>query len=528
MMKKLIITAFVILFANVAFSQTDDLNFVNDARIKFDSSIRQTDVIDFKNDARLKLNSSLKDYSGSSLDRAFERRRVLEDTIVTPFGAYEQNRVSTLTFDSTYVPKKNYLYPIGEIILLNGFVWSMSAYIVPAPWAKISINSVKENWAHQWVWDSDHFRTNQFSHPYHGSLSFNFARSSGLTFWEAAPYTLFGSYMWEMCMEINYPSRNDLITTTMGGIALGEITYRLSSKILDERTRGGERVWREIGAFLLAPTRGVNRLFRGEMGKVKQKSSYEIEDVMSSISIGPSLFYKPGQIYNANGNVAFRLDMYYGNPYSEKNRKPYDYFNLKTIFNAGTQPLINQVSVIGFLIGKNYKYKADQKILFGLFQHFDYYSNTAYEIFGQSIGPGIIYKFPTLTGVDFQTSLHFAGIVLGGGSNIPEAFKYEADGTAFRSYNFSIGFTSKFESILSIKNRAYLFLGLYDFQFYTEDGADGRDNLFMFNPRVGFAVTPTTYVGMEYNLFHRMSHYVKYNDFRTTVNELKLFISNSF
>jgi hypothetical protein len=334
--------------------------------------------------------------------------------------------------------------------------------------------------------------------------------------------------MWEMFMETNYPSRNDLITTTMGGIALGEMTYRLSSKILDERTRGSERVWREIGAFLVAPSRGVNRLIRGEIGKVKQKSSYELEDVMSSISIGPALFYKQGEVYKANGNVSFRLDLFYGNPFAEKTRKPYDYFNFKTILTAGTQPFLSQVNVIGYIFGKNYRYKNDQKMLFGLFQHYDYYNNTSYEVFGQSLGPGIIYKFPTIPEIDFQTSLHFAATILGGGSNIPEAFKYEADGTAYRGYNFSVGFTSKFESLLNIKNRAYLFLGLYDFQFFVEDGADGSENLLMLNPRVGFAVNPTTYIGVEYNMFHRISHYEKYNDFTTRVNELKLFISNTF
>ena len=330
MMKKFIIIAFVILFADIAFGQTDGFNL--------------------KNNARLKLNSSIKDYSKTSLDRAFERKLLLEDTLVTPFGAYEQNRISTLKYDSSYVPKKNYLIPIPEIIVLNIGVWSMSKWVVPQPWAQISAESVSENWKHQWVWDSDHFSTNQLMHPYHGNLYFNLARSSGLSFWESAPYSLAGSFMWEMVMETNYPSRNDLITTTMGGIALGEMTYRLSSKILDERTTGSERVWREIGAFLLAPTRGVNRLFRGEMGKVRQKSSYEIEDVMSSISVGPSLFYNPGKIYNANGNVSFRLDLYYGNPYEAKTRKPFDFFNIKTVFSVGTQPLVSQVIYTAFYL----------------------------------------------------------------------------------------------------------------------------------------------------------------------------------
>jgi hypothetical protein len=506
MIKRYFLIVIFLFTVSFAYSQTDDIKLLN-----------------IKNP-----NSEFIDYSKLSLDKSSNRKFMIDDTILSKYKSSDFKNGNKLLFDSAYVPKKNYLIPVGEVISLNIFVWSLSRYIVPAPWARISINSIKENWKHQWVWDSDHFRTNQLGHPYHGNLFFNFARSSGLSFWESAPYSLAGSFMWEMCMEINYPSRNDLITTTMGGIALGEMTYRLSSKILDERTTGSERVWREIGAFLLAPTRGVNRLFRGEMSRVKQKSSYEIEDVYSSISLGPAFFYKPGEINKANGNVAFRLDLYYGKPFEEKARKPYDFFNVKAIFNVGTQPKVNQVSVIGYLFGKNIKQSSDKKMLIGLFQHFDYYSNTSYEIFGQSIGPGIVYKIPTRSGVEFEALFHFAGIALGGGSNIKEAFKYEADGTAYRDYNFSVGFTNKFETLMNIKKTAYFFLGIYDFQYYTEDGADGTDNLLMFNPRFAIAITPTLYIGTDYNLYHRISKYDKYGTFKTTVNQLKFFISNSF
>ena len=504
----LLLIVLVLLFTRMSFSQTDGLGL--------------------KSDTKLKLNSVITDYSKISLNKSFEKNKVFEDSIHATVTKSRLLNNPNLQFDSSYVPKKNYLLPIGEIIVLNIGVWSISKWIVPQPWAQISLNSVSENWKHQWVWDADHFSTNQLMHPYHGNLYFNLARSNGLSFWESAPYSLAGSFMWEMCMETNYPSRNDLITTTMGGIALGEMTYRLSSKILDERTRGSERVWREVGAFLLSPMRGINRFFRGEMGKVKQKSSYEIEDVYSSVSVGPSLYYEPGKMYSGNGNVSLRLDLYYGNPYAEKTRKPYDFFNVKTIFNFGTQPTINQVNVNGYLLGKNVRYKDDQKILIGLFQQFDYFNNVGYELFGQSLGPGIMYKFPTNPSVDFQTSLHFTGIILGGNSNVKEAFKYEADGTAYRDYNFSIGYTTKFETLLNLKSKAYLFLGLYNFMFFTEDGADGTDNLLIFNPRIGFAVTPTTYIGSELNAYARTSKYDKYGTFKFNMTELRLFISNSF
>ena len=508
MIKRILLLTFISLFAGVSFSQTDGFGL--------------------KPDTKLKLNSVITDYSKTSLSKSFEKNKVFEDSIHATVTKSRLLNNPNLQFDSSYVPKKNYLLPIGEIIVLNIGVWSISKWIVPQPWAQISLNSVSENWKHQWVWDADHFSTNQLMHPYHGNLYFNLARSNGLSFWESAPYSLAGSFMWEMCMETNYPSRNDLITTTMGGIALGEMTYRLSSKILDERTRGSERVWREVGAFLLSPMRGINRFFRGEMGKVKQKSSYEIEDVYSSVSVGPSLYYEPGKMYSGNGNVSLRLDLYYGNPYAEKTRKPYDFFNVKTIFNFGTQPMINQVNVNGYLLGKNVRYKDDQKILIGLFQQFDYFNNVGYELFGQSLGPGIMYKFPTNPSVDFQTSLHFTGIILGGNSNVKEAFKYEADGTAYRDYNFSIGYTTKFETLLNLKSKAYLFLGLYNFMFFTEDGADGTDNLLIFNPRIGFAVTPTTYIGSELNAYARTSKYDKYGTYKFNMTELRLFISNSF
>ncbi len=494
----------------------------------FNISFAQDNISEKLINTKLSLLTDSENEPGNKISLKNFNRRILGDTNIVPLGYTNKDEINQLKFDSSYVPKKNFLIPVAEIIVLNFGVWSMSRYISPQPWAVISTNSIKENFKYMWVWDSDNFATNQFMHPYHGNTYFNFARSSGLNFWQSAPYSLGGSLMWELFMETNYPSKNDLISTTLGGIALGEMTYRLSSKIIDERKTGSERVWREIGAFLLAPTRGINRFFRGEMSRVKQKSSYEIEDVYSTISIGPSFYYKMGQLYQGNGNLSLRLDLYYGNPYINKSRKPYDFFNVKTIFSVGTQPLINQVNVYGLIFGKNYRYKADQKILIGMFQHFDYYDNTNYRIGAQSIGAGIIYRIPTVSAVNFETSIHLAGIVLGGGSNIEEAFKYEADGTAYRDYNFGMGYSNKVETMLTIKNRGYLFLGLYNYTIYTIDGADGRDNLLMFTPRVAFALNEKTNLGFEYNYYRRASYYVKYNNFFTNVFEMKLFISNNF
>ncbi len=72
-------------------------------------------------------------------------------------------------------------------------------------------------------------------------MFFNAARTNGYSFWESAPFVLVGSYFWEMFAETQGPSLNDLVNTTLGGITLGEASYRLSQLILDDRARGGAR-----------------------------------------------------------------------------------------------------------------------------------------------------------------------------------------------------------------------------------------------------------------------------------------------
>ena len=64
--------------------------------------------------------------------------------------------------------------------------------------------------------------------------------------------------------EVWAPSPNDLANTTLGGITLGEMLFRFSSLTLDNEATGSNRVVREVGAGLINPVRGFNRLVRGE------------------------------------------------------------------------------------------------------------------------------------------------------------------------------------------------------------------------------------------------------------------------
>ena len=74
--------------------------------------------------------------------------------------------------------------------------------------------------------------------------------------------------MWEFFMENEYPSLNDIVATPVGGMALGELTYRASDIVLKDDATGWERVGREAAAFLIAPTRGLTRIINGDAWRV--------------------------------------------------------------------------------------------------------------------------------------------------------------------------------------------------------------------------------------------------------------------
>ena len=150
--------------------------------------------------------------------------------------------------------------PVTRVMMNNVFIWSVDRFIFNFDFSHISPATWKENLRSGWEWDNDHFGTNFVGHPYSGNSYFNIARSNGYNFWQSFPFAVEGSLMWEYFGENTQPSKNDIINTPISGMFLGEVLYRISSNILDDRTRGINRFWRELIAGILDPSRALNRL----------------------------------------------------------------------------------------------------------------------------------------------------------------------------------------------------------------------------------------------------------------------------
>jgi hypothetical protein len=53
-------------------------------------------------------------------------------------------------------------------------------------------------------------------------------------------------------------SLNDYISTTVGGVALGELTWQLSNMVLDNTPTGSNRFWKEMAGMGINPARGTS------------------------------------------------------------------------------------------------------------------------------------------------------------------------------------------------------------------------------------------------------------------------------
>jgi hypothetical protein len=91
----------------------------------------------------------------------------------------------------------DYVAPAALVPVVNVLYWLPGKYVLEDYFADISLDTMRGNLRHGWVFDDDLFAVNQFGHPYQGNSYFATARSFGLSFWESAPYVLLGSVLWE-------------------------------------------------------------------------------------------------------------------------------------------------------------------------------------------------------------------------------------------------------------------------------------------------------------------------------------------
>ena len=401
--------------------------------------------------------------------------------------AWEEKRRAIVFADSTMAlpVKKRYWQAAAEATAINVGVQLFDRYALKSDFAQTTLRTLKRNFTDGMVWDNDFFITNLFAHPYHGNLYFNAARTNGLTFWESAPYALGGSLMWEFLGETEPPAINDVIATSMGGMAIGEMTHRLSRTVLDDRDRGFRRFLREAVATIANPIQGLHRIISGDAWRVRS-DHYRYHDY-SKIPV--DVAFSTGWRYLADDGALFRgvhapylnMVLTYGTSVDgERHTTPYDFFDVDaTISMGGGQPLVNNLQIVGRLWSTSILDKKDMAGEFGIYQHFNYFDAkpiedgselTPYRISeAAGFGPGFILSLPQMGGLSkLEQRVFLSGILLGG-------TKSDYFNVIERDYNMGSGFSIKSKTQLDFGKFGRFILNAKYFRLYTWKGYEDKD-----------------------------------------------------
>ncbi len=285
---------------------------------------------------------------------------------------------------------RSYIIPavelIGYLFLLNQFD---RHFTEPEDIYRTGTKSFSKNLTDsKWVVDTDPFATNQFLHPYGGSIYYGLPRSTGLNFWQSLGYAEVGSLLWELGGETGPPSINDQITTPIAGSFLGEPLFRMASLLLENDGRR-PGFWRELGAAAISPPTGLNRLIFGN----------RFDAVFPSYAPAISTRFQLGVAANTHlhgpatsdfkqneANVDFQLA--YGLPgkpgYSYT--RPFDYFNFQ--FTASTANTFENIIIRGLLVGAPYEAGESYRGVWGLYGTYDYIAPQVFRVSNTALNLG--------------------------------------------------------------------------------------------------------------------------------------------
>ncbi|MGO8695386.1 MAG: DUF3943 domain-containing protein [Rectinemataceae bacterium] len=332
---------------------------------------------------------------------------------------------------------------LGVNVVVNSFDRFIDEPFFPMKgengWANSTLQSSWANLAGPWHFDQDPWLVNEIGHPIQGLFYFTAARSNGLDFWESALGTAIGSFTWKLFGEVDDSNINDLVTTTMGGVALGEMVHRLYV----EAERDGS--W---ARFFASPMDAANDAVFGERSREDGPSGFP--DLSLSFQAGfVAPFLEPDAARTAAQGVSpgfggltdeLGEEVSYGDPFGACS-SPYDYFEQRldlelspsfwgiAFFSSGTLYTIPLVDT-----GRD-------ELSLASCLHYDFIDNSFVELEANAVGLSLFGRRIYSNGFRFSGELHLDAIVLGTNEN---AYLREIDGVQSldeegRDYDWGFG-----------------------------------------------------------------------------------------
>ena len=320
------------------------------------------------------------------------------------------------------------------IAAVNGLTWFYNWHVQRWAWANVGTRSWWTNLESGFTWDDDAYGANQLAHPYHGGLYFNSARASGYDFWSSTPFVAAGSLSWELFTENVRPSINDLINTTLGGIALGEVAYRMSSLL----STGNSRTARQVGALVVNPLSRAQSLVHGS---ARSLAPTPPQTRSTLIAVGQRRAVGASPDGGTASHPFVGLMFQYGTVFDEQISRPYDAFEFSLHLSPNEHVVLTHASVSGLLGRTTLEQSPRSQLLLGVYQHYDYDDLPLTKSSSQSVSGALLYRRTVSRRLQLDLGLHAEVVPLG-------AVSSEHGGVRRRDYDFGPGLGGRFTATL--------------------------------------------------------------------------------
>ena len=406
----------------------------------------------------------------------------------------------------------------GQLMLTLAVASVYNEYFHDSNYVQVSPRTWWRNLERGFEYDQNKFDTNHFYHPWNGALFYSAGRSSGLGFWGSSSVALAGSFLWECCGETLPMSLNDLVSTSLGGVAMGEMTHRLGSALLDNRDTGATRVLREVGVLALDTLRGVNRAFSGEQRRAPNPEDpfeWRPRRLGALASLGARRVGNEGELGGEGAKTAPFVDLFvaYGSVFDNERRRPYDSFWMQTQLNfTDDVDPAGLMTIRGDVLSKPFGPAGARTGAIALVQHFDYVNQRTWEFGAQSLALGLSHRLRFSPGTRLELHADLLGTVLGSINSRFEFAEPPENGSAYRRWEYGPGLGARAEALLLVGEHpvvqaTYRYQWIHVTNGTPENGGGADHDLQIAALRLRAPLGRRFGLGVDGELFLRKSHY---------------------
>jgi hypothetical protein len=410
---------------------------------------------------------------------------------------------------------------MGQLLVDLRIASFQNVYVHDSNYVQVSPRTWWRNFERGFEFDDNKFDTNNFYHPWNGALFYSTGRSTGLNFWESSSLAVAGSLLWECCGETLKMSANDMISTSLGGVAMGEMIHRLGSVILDNEDRGASRVLREASIFPFDIVRGFNRmLFRDQYRSPNPEEplDWRPRRLGALVSLGARQVGNDGSLGGDDTKTAPFLDLWvaYGSVFDNERRRPYDSFWMQTQINfTDDVDPAGLMTIRGDVLSKPFGEPGARNGAIALVQHFDYVNQRTFEFSTQSLALGLSRRLGVVRNARLELHADLIGTLLGSVSSrfeFAETHETHETVTGYRRNEYGPGLGARAEAILLVGEHpvvqaTYRYQWIHTTNDTPSNGGGADHDLQIASLRLRAPLGRRLGVGIDGDLFLRNSRY---------------------